>query len=179
MKRSSIQFWIRSYFLSHPAVRALEPVLRFRKGSFVLTSPFFAVGLTLHFNRYGGNLLFEAGGEVLGCLRDFDFINVTRMKKNSYSNRYELHGLVKIAEPPYYEHTKTRVLQAPRYSSRRAIYIKECLDPLIAGIVSKKFLEPVQWQCTEGSSTARFESDASGFGKDSNICNWSYPLYLK
>lgn len=177
MKRSSIQFWIRSYFLSHQAVQALEPVLRFRKGSFVLTSRFFATGVTLEFKRNGASLLFETGGEILDCLRDFDFINITRMKKNCYINRYELRGLIKTAEPPYYEHTRTHVLRAQRYASRREIYIKECLDPLIEGIVSKKFLEPVKWLNNDDLCTACFAGD-SMIDKDSNICNWSYSLCL-
>lgn len=178
MKRSNIQFWIRSYFLSHPAVQAIAPALRSRKGSFVLTSPFFATGVSLKFQRNGGYLLFESGGEIIDFLRDFNFINITRMKKNCYINRYELHGLVKIAESPYYEHTRAPVLQVPRYSTRRAIYIKECLDPLIEGIVSKKFLEPVKWLNNDDSSTACFASD-SRIGKDSTAYNWSYPLYFK
>ena len=175
MKRSSFQFWIRSYFLSHPAVQALEPVLRFRKGSFILTSPFFATGLTLRFKRNGANLLFETGGEILDCLSDFDFINIARMKKNSYINRYELRGLVKTAEPPYYEHTRTPVLRVPRYASRREIYIKECLDPLITGIVTKKFLEHIKWLNNDDLCTACFASDTK-IGIDSEGCNWSYPL---
>lgn len=178
MRRSSIQFWIRSYLLSHPAVQALEPVLRFRKGSFVLTSPFFAPGVTLEFKRNGASLLFETGGEILDCLRDFDFISITRIKKNCYINRYELRGLIKTAEPPYYEHTRTPVLRVQRYASRREIYIKECLNPLIDGIVSKKFLEPVKWLNNDDVCTACFASDTR-IGKDSKDCNWSYPLYLK
>lgn len=175
MRRSSFQVWIRSYFLSHPAVQALEPVLRFRKGSFVLTSPFFATGVTLKFKRNGASLLFEMDGEILDCLRDFDFINITRIKKNCYINRYELRGLINTTEPPYYEHTRTPVLRVQRYSSRREIYIKECLDPLIEGIVSNKFLEPVKLLNNNHLSTACFEGDTR-IGKNSTACNWSYPL---
>jgi hypothetical protein len=175
MKRSSIHFWIHSYFLSHKAVQVIEPVLRYRKGSFILTSPFFAAGVALKFKRNGASLLFETGGEILDCIRDFDFINITRMKKNFYINRYELRGLIKTAEPPYYEHTRTPVLRVKRYSSRREIYIKECLDLLIEGIVSKKFLQPVKWQSNDDACTASFAGD-SRISKDATDCNWSYPL---
>lgn len=174
MKRSSFQFWIRSYFLRHPAVQALEPVLRFRKGSFVLTSPFFATGVTLEFKRNGASLLFETGGEILDCLREFDFINITRIKKNCYINRYELGSLIKTAVQPYYEHTRAPVLQIQRYASRREIYIKKCLDPLIEGIVSNKFLKPVKWLNNDDLSTACFEGETR-IGKNSTACNWSYP----
>lgn len=175
MKRSSIQSWLHSYFLSHPTIQAIEPVVRYRKGNFHITSPFFAPGLRVVCNSRRALILFEAEGVLIDFLRDFSREDVIRIRKNRYISLYDVHVYVERSPEPRYVSS----FRAPTYPSRRAIYIKHVLDRLLEGIVSKKFLEPVQWLNNDDSCTACFANDVSGFGKDSTVCNWSRPLYLK
>jgi hypothetical protein len=174
MKRSSFQFWIRSYFLSHPVVQAIEPVVRYRKGNIHITSLFFAPGLKVVCRSNSLDILFEADGVLIDFLRSFSLEDVIRIQRNRYVSLYDVHVYSEKSPEPRYVSS----FRAPTYPSRRAIYIKKVLDRLLEGIVSKKFLKPVKWLNNDDVCTACFAGDTR-IGKDSKDCNWSYPLYLK
>jgi hypothetical protein len=157
--------------LSHPAVQAIEPVVRYRKGNIHITSPFFAPGLRVVCRSSSIDILFDAEGVLVDFLRNFYREDVIRIQKNRYVSLYDVHVYTEKSREPRYVSS----FRAPTYSNRRAIYIKKVLDRLLEGIVSKKFLERVKWQNNDDSCTACFAGD-SRISKDSTDCNWSYPL---
>ena len=88
------------------------------------------------------------------------YINVESLKFYYHENDDEL--------------TDRPVSELKKYTSRRAVYEAECLDPLIRNIESGKLLQAIEWKDWGDSAAAHFEGYPPGVGNTGT--QWLYTI---
>ena len=169
MHVSELRRCIKHYFLNHPAIRAIEPVVRGTKRGCDITSPFFAPGLTVAFTGDSVDVMFAVKNSISDWMGTF-FCTPTRIGYREYI----CDDCLKFYESEHDGELADHGVYVPeKYVSERAMYEIECLDPLIKNIESGKFLQAIEWKEWDGSGAAHFGGFQTSIGNRET--QWVYP----
>lgn len=169
MHVSELRRCIKHYFLDHPVIRAIKPIVRGTRHGFGMTSPFFVTGLTITFDAGGVDIMLIVKNSISDWM-GFHPCSPLQVSRNQYINAESLR---------FYDHenenelTDRPVSELQKYASLRAVYEAECLDPLIRNIESGKLLRAIEWKDWGGYAAAHFEGYPPSVGDIDT--HWLYP----
>lgn len=161
---------IEDYFLTHPAVVLIEPIVRKTKTELRVTSPYFVPGLYISFRDAMVDVWLVVKGSISDCMGDYS-CTPKRIGPKHFINAdcltfYDKANGNKLTERP--------IAELQKYESEKAVYQTESLDRLIKAIECGKLLQAIEWKDWGDSAAAHFEGYPPGVGNTGT--QWLYTI---